>query len=118
MPFSFGDALGQAESWCEASGTGLQKDAGYKSNSCDLPSIDIQQSHANKHCQILQFPQEAHSFFQKPSFKDSLLPQVVLETKACSNSNRQLSSFQEGSSLISAVSGAEVPVLCVVTAGM
>ena len=71
MPCSFRDALGMAGSCCEVSGTGLQKDAGYKSNSCDLPTIDLQQSFTNKHYQILQFPQETHKIFQRSSFQDT-----------------------------------------------
>lgn len=119
MPCSFRDALGQAGSWCEVSGTGLQKDAGCKSNSCDLLTIDLQQSCANKHYQILQCPQETHKIFQRPSFKDrAYCHRWFWRPKACSNSNRQVSNFQEGSSLMSAVSGAAFPMRCVITAGM
>lgn len=44
----------------------LQKDAGYKSNSFALPTKK-KKSCANKHYQILQFPQETHEIFQRPS---------------------------------------------------
>lgn len=119
MPCSFRDALGQAGSRCEVSGTGLQKDADYESNSCDLPTIDLQQSCANKHYQILQLPQDTQKIFQRQSLKGrAYCHRWFWRPKACSNSNRQISNFQEGSSLMSAGSGAAFPMLCVITGGM
>lgn len=105
IPCSFRGALGQAGSCCEVSGTGMQRDAGSKSNSRGL-----QQNCANKHCQILQFPQRTRKIFQRPSFQDrAYCHRWFRRQKACSNSNRQVSSFQEGGSSVSAASGAAPP---------
>lgn len=89
MPCSFRDVLGLAGFCCGGSGTGLQKSAVYKSNNCDLPAIDLQQSSADKHYQILRFPQR-HNLSEVVIQRQTLFPQVVMESKS-------LQQFQQAS---------------------
>lgn len=101
MPCSFKDALGLAGFCCGGSGTGLQKAAVCKSISCDLPAIGdkgIQQDSANKHYQILWFPQR-DNFSEVIIQRQTLLPQVVRCLKTCSNS-KQASKQLPGSEII------------------
>lgn len=118
MPYSFRDALRQTGSWCEVSGTGFQKDAGHKSNGCDLPTTDLQESCADttKSCSFLRRPIQ---FFRGHHSKTELIATGGSgDQKACSNSNRQVSNFPAREALMSAESGAAFPVFCVVTTRM
>lgn len=113
---SFRDALEQARFCCGGSGTGLQKAVACKSNSCDLPAVDLQQSSANK---LPNLAVPSDTIFQRSSSKDRpYCHRWLWSPKDRSNSNRQVSSFQERRSLMSAVSGAAFPMSCVKTAGM
>lgn len=87
MPCSFRDALGQTGFCCGGSGTGLQRAVVCKSNSCDLPAIDLQQSSASKQYQIFWSPLR-HNFSEVTSKDRPYCHRWLQSPKACSNSKQ------------------------------